>query len=109
MADNCYAECYFAECRYAEYHYAECRYAECRGPVKPCLDSFSGGSQPLPDPAHLHCRADQAVQGQEDRRAAAPHLRHRGQLLHPDDEATAEPVHRHLREQCYKTFLSVIY
>ena len=36
-----------------------------------------GGGEPVPDPADLHVGADQAVQGEEDRRAAAAHLRHR--------------------------------
>ena len=45
-----------------------------------------GGRQPVPDLAHLHQRADQAVQGEEDWRIAASHLRNRGQLLQPDEE-----------------------
>ena len=56
----------------------------------------AGCSQPVPDSSHLHGGADQAVPGQEDRRASSSHLRHRRQLLHPHDEATPEPVHRHL-------------
>ena len=45
-----------------------------------------GGCESLPDPAHLHQRADQAVQGEEDRRASTPHLCYRGQLLQSYEE-----------------------
>ena len=56
-----------------------------------------GRREPLPDPPHLHLGADQAVQGEEDRRAAAPHLCHRRQLLQPDEADPPGPVHRHQR------------
>ena len=51
------------------------------------VHGFNPGSrQPLPSTPHLHGGADQAVQGEEDWRTAASHLRHRGQLLQPDEE-----------------------
>ena len=54
---------------------------------------YPGGCEPVPNPTHLHQRADQALQGEEDRGASAPHLRHRGQLLLADEEDEAGPVH----------------
>ena len=58
------------------------------------VHGFNPGSrQPLPSTPHLHGGADQAVQGEEDRRAAAPRLRYRGQLLHADEANHPEPVH----------------
>ena len=52
------------------------------------------GSEPVSDPADLHVGADQAVQGEEDRRAAAAHLRHRGQQLHADAADAHAPFRR---------------
>ncbi len=63
-----------------------------------------GGREPLPDPAHLHGGADQAVQGEEDRGAAAAHLRHRGQLLHAHEEDSAEPGWKGLKKNLGKFF-----
>ena len=54
-----------------------------------------GGSEPLPDPAHLHGRADPALPRQEGGRAVAAHLRHRRQRLHQHEALPPRPVHPH--------------
>ena len=47
---------------------------------------YTGGSQSLPDPAHLQRRADQTLQRKEDWRAPTAYLRHWGQLLSDDEK-----------------------
>jgi len=53
-----------------------------------------GGRQPLPGAAHLHRRADPALQGQAHRRAAAAHLRRGRQRPQQPETLQRQPVHR---------------